>query len=211
MEILTNPREIESKSFRIIAEHLAGVELPEREKAIVTRVIHATVDLTYATELIIHPAAVDAGLNAIRSGKNIITDATMVRSGVNKKLLATFGGEALCFLNDEGVIKEAKETGLTRSMLAMRKAAEVADGAIIAIGNAPTALFEICELVKKGLAKPALIVGVPIGFVGAAESKEELLTLDIPYITNKGRKGGSSVAASTVNAILKIAAGNNNG
>jgi len=205
MERITDPQKIEDKSFEIIDVLLASSRLPRQEREVVKRVIHATTDLDYAGELSFHPRAIERALNAIRGGKNIICDVSMVEAGINKKALANFGGKAVCFINDEGVIRESFRLNIARAILAMRKASAFMDGAIVSIGNAPTALFELCDLVKSGKAKPGLIVGIPVGYVGAADSKKELIASGIPYITNSGTKGGSSVAAAITNALLKLA------
>lgn len=204
---MTDPQKIEDKSFEIIDGLLASSKLPRQEREVVKRVIHATTDLDYAKELLFHPRAIEHALSAIKNGKDIICDVGMVEAGINKKALANFGGKVICCINDEDVIKESSRLNIARAILAMRKAAVFMDGAIISIGNAPTALFELCGLVKDGKAKPALVVGIPVGFVGAADSKKELISSGIPYITNSGRKGGSSVAAAITNALLKLAEG----
>jgi precorrin-8X/cobalt-precorrin-8 methylmutase len=205
VEIITSPKEIESKSFRIVAKHLANVKLPRAQKEVTARVIHATSDINYAKDMVFHPKAVSSAVSAIRNGKDIVADAKMVKAGVNKKILSGFGGSVVCFIDNKDVAKRASRLNTTRSILAMRKACGPMKGGIVAIGNAPTALFELCDLVKKGVAKPALIIGLPVGFVGAKESKKKLRTLKIPYITNRSRYGGSSAAAACVNALLKIA------
>lgn len=205
MSVTTNPEEIEAKSFQIIDRYLTNVRLPELEKEVAKRVVHATADLNYAKGLIFHPLAVKAGLSAIMRGKNVIADANMLKAGINKKALSGFGGSVFCLIDDKDIIRQSHKLKLTRTMLAMRKAAGLMEEGIAAVGNAPTALFELCDLVEKGTAKPALIIGIPVGFVGAKESKKKLRTLRIPYITNVSRKGGSSVVAAVMNALLKIA------
>lgn len=205
MAILNNPGKIEAKSFEIIDRSLGDTKFPKFQKEIIKRVIHATTDLHYAKELFFHPQAVKAGLKAIRAGKNIIVDTNMVKAGINKKILSNYGVEVTCRINNKNIIRSSSQLKTTRAILAIRKSKSSMNGGIVAIGNAPTALFELCDLVKKGKAKPALIVGVPVGFVGAVESKKRLVTLKVPYITNQSRKGGSSVACAIVNALLKIA------
>jgi len=202
-----NPKKIEEKSFEIIEGLLPPLKLSTKEKAVLKRVIHTTTDLEYAKMLLFHSKAVNAGVNAIKSGKNVICDVTMVEAGINKKLLANFGGKVICLINDPTVIKKAEKLKIARAIVAMQEAAKYMDGAIVAIGNAPTALFEVCDLVKKSKIKPALIIGVPVGFVGAAESKKELSALSLPFITNVGTKGGSPVAAAITNALLKLSRG----
>lgn len=204
MQIIIDPKKIEKKSFEIIGRLLADCKISGLKKEVVKRVIHATADLNYASDLSFSKSAVESGVTAIRAGKSIVTDVTMVKAGINEKLLKSFGGRVICLINDREVIKQSRELKVSRAILALRKASKLADGSIVAIGNAPTALFELCDLVKKGKVRPALIIGIPVGFVGAVESKKTLRTLKIPYITNKSRKGGSSIAAAIVNALLKI-------
>lgn len=205
MRIISDPREIEKRSFGIIDRYLSKSVFPKSQRDVIKRVIHASADLNYIKELRFHPYAIEAAVTAIRKGKNIIVDANMGKAGINKNLVSKFGSRVLCFINDKDIVRKSAKLKITRSILAMRKAAKSMDGAIVAIGNAPTALFELCDLVKKGKVKPALIVGVPVGFVGAVESKKKLRFLKVPYITNKSEKGGSPIAASCVNALLKIA------
>lgn len=205
MNIILNPNLIEDKSFEIISRLLQDLKLPYAQKEVLKRVIHATTDLGYVKDLSFHPRAVRAGLSAIKEGKDIICDTSMVKAGINKKALSAFGARVICFINDKDVIRKSAKIKIARAILSMQKAASFMNGAIIAIGNAPTALFELSALVKKGKVKPALIVGVPVGFVGAVESKKYLRALKIPYITNSSTKGGSSVAAAITNALLKLA------
>lgn len=207
MNVILNPKLIEDKSFEIISRLLPDLNLSYAEKEVLKRVIHATTDLNYAKDLFFHPRAVRAGLKAIKKGANIICDVNMVKAGINKKTLSEFGGKVICLINDKDVVRKAAKLKIARAIVSMRKAAPFMKGAIVAIGNAPTALFEICDLVKKNKANPALIIGVPVGFVGAVESKKGLIPLKTPYITNRSTKGGSSVAAACVNALLKIAEG----
>jgi len=207
MKIITNPKDIEAKSFQIVSKYLSNLKLPMLEKEVVKRVLHATSDLSYAKDLIFHPKAVKNAMAAIREGKNIVVDASMVKAGINKKIAANFGGKVICFINNKDILMKASRLNITRSILAMRKSAKFMNGGIVAIGNAPTALFEVCDLVKKAKARPCLIIGIPVGFVGAKGAKKELRNLNVPYITNQSRYGGSSVAAACVNALLKIANG----
>ena len=207
MSVIINPNLIEDRSFEIISGMLPDLKLSYAEKEVLKRVIHATTELNYAKDLFFHPRAVKAGLKAIKEGKDIICDVSMVEVGINRKALSGFGGKAICMINDKGVIKKSAELKIARAILSMRKAAPLMKGAIVAIGNAPTALFELCDLIKKNKADPALIIGVPVGFVGAVESKKALTLLKTPYITNSSTKGGSSVAAACANALLKIAEG----
>lgn len=205
MEFLSDPRAIESRSFEIIEGLLAGKGCNGPEGEVVKRVVHATADLEFADLLIFSEGSVAAGISAIASSCNIITDVNMLRAGITKERPG--GAEAFCFIIDQDVKQTAKGEGITRSAAGIRKAAGLGliDGSIVAIGNAPTALLEIMRLIKNG-ARPALIVGVPVGFVGAAESKEALGGItEAPFITNRGRKGGTPVAAAVVNAIIKLA------
>ncbi|MEK6727330.1 MAG: precorrin-8X methylmutase [Candidatus Omnitrophota bacterium] len=205
MSVISDPKLIEGKSFEIISGLLPDLKLPYAEKEVLKRVIHATTELNYVKDLIFHPQAVKAGLKAIKEGKDIICDVSMVEAGINRKALSGFGGKVICLINDKDVIKKSAELKIARAILSMRKAAVLMKGAIVAIGNAPTALFELCDLVRKNKASPALIIGVPVGFVGAVESKRALTLLKTPHITNKSTKGGSSVAAAVTNALLKLA------
>lgn len=207
MEFMTDPQGIERKSMEIIAPHLTSLSLPPETAKVYARMIHAAGDPQYAEVIEVHPAAVEAGLTAIRAGKTVFCDVEMVRTGINKKRLAQFGGTVECLIADEEVARQAKESGITRSMAAMRAFGARLHGAVVAIGNAPTALFEVLRLMEEEGIRPALIIGVPVGFVGAAESKELLAqTSPVPYITVRGNKGGSPIAASAFNAILYQAA-----
>jgi precorrin-8X/cobalt-precorrin-8 methylmutase len=192
-------------SFQIVNKYLAGIKLPGPQKEVMERVLHATSDLNYIEDMIFHPKAIKGGIAAIGRGGNVVVDASMVKAGINKKLLSIFGSKVICLINKKDIARKASRLNITRSILAMRKACESMNGGIVAIGNAPTALFEVCDLVNKGMAKPSLIIGLPVGFVGAKEAKKKLRALKIPYITNRSRYGGSSAAAACVNALLKIA------
>ena len=207
MEKLQNPQAIEQESFRMIAEELGPHCFSELEFPIVQRVIHASADFDFAKNIVFHPKAIEGGLEAIRRGEGIIVDVEMIRAGINKKGLTQFGkGEVHSFIADSDVVEEAKKLGLTRAIMSMRKAVRTVEGGIYAIGNAPTALFELIRLIRSGQAKPSLVIGVPVGFVSAAESKEELLTChSIPHIVCRGRKGGSPIAVAIVNALVKLA------
>ena len=200
-------RRIEARSFEIIGGLLRkkGIHLTGARKAVITRVIHTSVDLGYARDLVFSPGAIEAGLKAIKQGRNIVVDSSMVKAGINKNITAHFKNKIICRIHDKDVIKKAGELNLTRAIVAMRKSQRETNGGIVAIGNAPTALFELCDLIKNAKSKPALVVGIPVGFVGAAESKRALRGLKISYITNKSRKGGSTVAAAIVNALLILA------
>ncbi|MCT4607389.1 MAG: precorrin-8X methylmutase [Marinisporobacter sp.] len=196
------PHLIEERSFEIITEELGDKTFPEEIGKIVKRVIHTTADFQYADLTIISEGAIASAKKAIQSGAHIVTDTKMAMSGINKKRVAEHGGEVHCFISDEDVAKTAKEKGTTRAMAAMEKAIGDEKNKIFVIGNAPTALFKLKQFIEEGKVKPDLVIGVPVGFVGAAESKEEFEKLNVPYIVTRGRKGGSTVAAAIVNAIL---------
>ena len=203
MDFIKEPMTIENRSMELIAPHLAELHLDERETKLYSRLIHASGDVGYAPITRVHPQAIDAAIAALKRGVDIYTDVEMVRTGINKKKLASFGGTVHCLVADPDVAARAKAEGITRSMVAMRTFGKDMDGSIVAIGNAPTALFEVLRLVREEGIRPACIVGIPVGFVGAAESKAELAANDIvPYITVEGSKGGSPIAAEAVNALM---------
>ena len=203
MDFIKEPMTIENRSMELIAPHLAELHLDERERKLYSRLIHASGDVGYAPITRVHPQAIDAAIAALKRGVDIYTDVEMVRTGINKKKLASFGGTVHCLVADPDVAARAKAEGITRSMVAMRTFGKDMDGSIVAIGNAPTALFEVLRLVREEGIRPACIVGIPVGFVGAAESKAELAANDIvPYITVEGSKGGSPIAAAAVNALM---------
>ncbi len=203
MKYITEPMVIEERSMEIIAPYLAHLPLSPQAVKVFSRIIHAAGDPEYSKVIEIHPDAIAAGCSALKKGCDIFCDVEMVRTGINKKRLAEFGGAVHCLIGDEQVAITAKELGITRSMVAMRTFGEKLNGAIIAIGNAPTALFEVLNMMKETGIRPALIIGVPVGFVGAAESKDFLAeTSPVPYITVRGNKGGSPIAAATTNALL---------
>ena len=205
MEFIKNPAQIENRSMEIISPYLDGLNLNFEETKIFSRIIHAAGDVEYAPLIKIHPSAIDAAKSAILRGANIFTDVEMVRTGINKRTLKKFGGEVFCKVADDDTKKFATENNITRSMAAMRIFGEKLNGAIVAIGNAPTALFEVLRLVREENISPAVIIGVPVGFVGAADSKSELAEQNkIPYITVAGTKGGSSIAVAAVNAIMYL-------
>ncbi len=198
------PQDIEKTSFSIIGQELAqlGKEVPEELKPVVFRVIHTTADFDYASSLIFSENAVEIGREAIKKGAHIITDTTMALSGINKRVLSRYGGEVHCFIADEDVMKAAKEREVTRATIAMEKAMKMDIPLIFAIGNAPTALAALFEAMEKGY-KPELIIGVPVGFVNVVAAKELIIDQNkAPYIINRGRKGGSNVAAAICNAIM---------
>jgi len=200
------PEEIEAESFRIIAEELGPTSFDPRTFKVVQRVIHATGDFSFAETLVFHPQAIDAGIDAIRSGRNILTDVNMGAAGVSKGLLAQWGGRVICRVAEPDMADSAKERGLTRSEVAIEKGLTENIG-IVSIGNAPTALLKVmdCQQNMQESLRPGLIVGVPVGFVNAAESKEILSEKGYPFITCRGRKGGTPVAVAIVNALIRLA------
>ena len=203
--MILQPMEIENRSFEIIAPYLKNLNLREDEIKIYSRIIHAACDVEYAPIIKISETAIETAKAAILRGANIFTDVEMVRTGINKRVLKKFGGEVFCKVADDEIKKIAAQEKITRSMAAMRNFGESLNGAIVAIGNAPTALFEVLRLVKEENILPAVIIGVPVGFVGAADSKAELFAQDkVPFITVEGTKGGSPIAVAAVNAILYL-------
>ncbi|MCL6636401.1 MAG: precorrin-8X methylmutase [Alicyclobacillus sp.] len=204
--VTTRPEEIEARSFQIITEELGEHDFTAEQFPVVQRVIHASADFELGRSLVFHPEAVRAGVAALRAGRPVVADVQMVQAGISKARLQPFGSDVRVFISDADVAEEAKRLGTTRAIVAMRKAVREAPGGIFAIGNAPTALLELIRLVRAGEAHPGLIVGVPVGFVSAAESKAELMQLDVPFIANRGRKGGSPVAVAIVNALAILAA-----
>lgn len=207
MKYIKNPSEIEVKSFEIIQgiidEIRPGYEFKnEIEEKIIKRCIHTTADFEYLDILKISDRAVDKLVDALKSGATVYTDTNMALSGINKRKLKALGCDIKCFVADEEVAKIAKEKKMTRSMAAVEKAASEEGRKIFVMGNAPTALYKVMEMKKEGKLNPDAIIGVPVGFVGAAESKDELEKSDNEYILSKGRKGGSNLAAAIVNAVL---------
>ena len=198
------PEDIERRSFEIIAAELAerGIALPEETASVVKRVIHTTADFDYAENLAFSPGVVETARAALRAGAAVVTDTQMARAGINKTSLARFGGEARCFMSDPDVAAMAKENGTTRAVASMDKASALSGPLLFAVGNAPTALIRLCELVSEGRLCPAAVIGVPVGFVNVVEAKELLLESGVPCIVARGRKGGSNVAAAIVNALL---------
>ena len=201
------PDEIENLSFQIIEQEIGEHQLTNEQWQIVRRIIHTSADFEYKDSVRFHPRAIRSGLDAIRNGRQIITDTNMARVGIRKNELDQFGALTACWMNDPMVHQQAKASGITRARVAVDMAVEDMQGGIYAVGNAPTALMRLVELVKNQKAQPALIIGLPVGFVNAAESKAALMELDYPYISNVGRKGGSNVAASVVNALAIMASG----
>jgi len=199
------PAEIYRRSFALIREAF-GDRWPEgEEQEIIKRIAHTTADVDFALTFRIRPGAVAAGVKALREGRGIVTDVSMVSAGIRKEPLARLGCDLNCLLYDDGVAAEAKERGTTKAAVAIGRAAPLYEGGIVAIGNAPTALFELLDLIRDGKAAPALIVGVPVGFVGAAESKLELMASDVPFISNPCKRGGSPIAATIVNGLCTLA------
>jgi precorrin-8X/cobalt-precorrin-8 methylmutase len=202
--IAHTPEEIEKRSFEIIESELPQPLDPELAPVIM-RVIHTTADFGYITSLAFSSNVTELAVSLLRQGTQIICDTNMVMAGVDKTRLRTLGIDIHCFIKDEDVIKEAGKSGKTRACIAIEKAARMNKPLIFAIGNAPTALMRVCELKKACKLLPALVIGVPVGFVNVVESKEELIRSGIPYITSIGRKGGSNVAAAICNALLRMA------
>jgi precorrin-8X/cobalt-precorrin-8 methylmutase len=199
------PAEIESTSFDIIDREIGNHDFNEAQWAIVRRMIHTTADFEFKDMVRFHPAAIAAGIKAIRGGKMIITDTNMARVGIRTKELAQFGVTVKCYMNDPRIHEKAKSNGTTRAKAAVDMAADDMRDGIYVVGNAPTALLRLIELINEGKVQPALIIGLPVGFVNAAESKAALLEMDYPNISNIGRKGGSNLAASVVNALIILA------
>ncbi len=204
------PSDIEGESMRIIAAELAqmGIVLPADREPVVKRVIHTTADFDYAHSLRFTDGAVEAAVKALRAGASIVTDTNMAKAGVSKTALAKLGGEVYCFMADPEVARQAKSRGVTRATVCMEKAAGEYPGAALAVGNAPTALLKLCQLMEGGL-RPAFVVAVPVGFVNVVESKERMVAAceryGVPCIAAMGRKGGSNVAAAICNALLYAA------
>lgn len=196
------PMDIEKRSFEIITGLLEGRVLDPENELVVKRVIHTTADFDYADNLCFSEHAVTGGIEALRGGCDIVTDTQMARAGINKTVLARLGGQVHCFMSDQDVAEEARDRGVTRAAVSMERAAGLGKPCVFAIGNAPTALLALHELIAAGKAKPALIIGVPVGFVNVVESKERIMTAGVPYIVARGRKGGSNVAAAICNALL---------
>ena len=196
------PMDIEKRSFEIITGLLEGRVLDPENELVVKRVIHTTADFDYADNLCFSEHAVTGGIEALRGGCDIVTDTQMARAGINKTVLARLGGQVHCFMSDQDVAEEARDRGVTRAAVSMERAAGLGKPCVFAIGNAPTALLALHELIAAGKVEPALIIGVPVGFVNVVESKERIMTAGVPYIVARGRKGGSNVAAGICNAML---------
>lgn len=196
------PADIEARSMAIIEESLGKRRWPQPEFSIVKRCIHTSADFDYADNLYFSEGAAMAALKLLREGAHIVTDTKMAAAGINKKRLAALGGQVHCFMDDPEVAKEARERGITRSAVCMEKGCQVPGPKIFAIGNAPTALIRLYELMEQGLAMPELIIGVPVGFVNVVESKELIIASKAPCIIARGRKGGSNIAAAICNALI---------
>lgn len=205
MEFIKDPMAIEVRSFELIKPYIEKYNLDEAQTKLYSRMIHASGDVEYAPIIRIHPDVIEAMKTALVNGCKIYTDVEMVRTGINKRKLASWGGSVECKIADPEIAKYAKEHQITRSIAAMRHFGKELNGAIVAIGNAPTALFEVIRLMNEENVRPAAIVGTPVGFVGAAESKDELIAKSkVPYITVVGTKGGSPIAASCINAVMYL-------
>lgn len=207
------PAEIEKRSFEIITEELGEKKLAPGTEPIVKRCIHTSADFDYADNLVFSDGVVEQAMRAIRNGASIVTDTQMAKAGINKKKLAEYGGQVYCFMSDEDVAGAARRNGTTRAAASMDKAAKLYEGSvgidpkscpglIFAIGNAPTALVRLYELIQEGSLQPELVIAVPVGFVNVVQSKEMILELDTPSIVARGRKGGSNIAACICNALL---------
>lgn len=196
------PEEIEKRSFEIITEELGGRELDPKEAPIIKRVIHTSADFDYVENLCFSENVVDLAIAALKNGASVVTDTKMAAAGINKKKLEALGGKVYCFMSDEDIAEKAKKEGTTRATACMEKAAELDMPLIIAVGNAPTALIKLNELIRDKKIKPEMIIAVPVGFVNVVEAKEIIMDAGIPYIVAKGRKGGSNVAAAICNALL---------
>lgn len=198
------PKDIEKRSFEIIGEELAKMQIviPKEQEAVTKRVIHTSADFEYAKTMCYSDGAIDIARQLLRGGADIVTDTNMTKAGINKARLAEYGGEVHCFMADEDVAAEAKERQVTRAVVSMERASKLGKPVIFAIGNAPTALISLHEMMEKGEFVPAFVIGVPVGFVNVVAAKELFLEGDVPYIINRGRKGGSNIAAAICNALL---------
>ena len=196
------PMDIEKRSFAIITELLGDTKLDPENELVIKRVIHTTADFDYVQNLVFSEHAVAKGIEALKGGCDIVTDTQMARAGINKTILSKLGGQVHCFMSEPDVAAEAKERGITRAIVSMERAAKLPKPCIFAIGNAPTALISLHEQIQEGKLNPALIIGVPVGFVNVVESKELIIGSEVPHIVARGRKGGSNVAAAICNAML---------
>tara|TARA_Y100000590_G_scaffold96306_1_gene109414 strand:- start:7755 stop:8387 length:633 start_codon:yes stop_codon:yes gene_type:complete len=202
---------IEDESMQIIENEIGKHSYNEMEWPIVRRIIHSTADFDFArkNKLLFHKDAISNGINALKNGCSIVADVNGIIGLMNKQNPKDFGNNLVCNISDPSLMESAKKTGKTRAQMSMRVAEKEINGGIVVVGNAPTALLEVMEMVKQGLVKPALVIGIPVGFVSAVESKEELSKTDIPFITNIGRKGGSPCASAIINALYKLVKGTN--
>lgn len=201
------PEEIEQRSFEIIGEELAGRSFRSEEEPIIKRVIHTTADFSYADSLCFSSGAITIALEALRKGAAIVSDTTMVQAGIHKKTLERLGGRTICHIGSAEVAKEAADRGTTRSSICMEKTTALEEPFVVAVGNAPTALIRLYELIMEERIKPVLVIGVPVGFVNVVQSKELIMQTEVPFIVARGRKGGSNVAAAVCNALLYMASG----
>ncbi len=197
---------IEDESMQIIENEIGSHTYNEQQWPIVRRIIHSTADFDFARDnkIIFHKTAVQSGLDALKNGCSIIVDVNGIIGLMNKQNPKDFGNDVICNISEPSLIEAAKKENKTRAQMSMRIAKEDMNDGIVVIGNAPTALLEVMEMIKEGITKPALVIGIPVGFVSAVESKEELAKMDIPFITNQGRKGGSPCASAIVNALYKL-------
>ena len=199
---IVKPTEIEKRSMEIITSELGGRTWPEPEFSVVKRCIHTSADFDYADHLVFSENSTKIAMEAIKRGATIVTDTQMAAAGINKKTLAKFGGSVRCFMSDDDVALEAKERGVTRASICMERGAKIEGPVIFAIGNAPTALIRLYEMIQEKTVDPALIIGVPVGFVNVVESKELIMKAGVPYIVARGRKGGSNIVATICNALM---------
>ncbi len=200
--MITQPEGIERESFRVIGELLGEKSFPANQEGIVKRVIHTSADFDYVENLTFGDGSVEAGIAALREGAAVVTDTRMAYAGINGKNLTRLGAKKTCYIDHPRVVQMAAEKGVTRASIAMELAASDAANRIFVVGNAPTALISLYHLVKENRLKPALVVGVPVGFVNVVESKEMVMELPVPYIVARGRKGGSNVAAAIINGFM---------
>ncbi|MGE5372028.1 MAG: precorrin-8X methylmutase [Solirubrobacterales bacterium] len=205
MAFIENPAQIETVSYQLIDAALGTRSWSEAEGAVIRRMIHATADLEYAEITELSPGAAEAGIKALLQGCTVVTDTRMAQAGINQALLNRMKAKTACYMDDPEVAGQAQAQGITRAMVSMRRAVADPKAQIFAIGNAPTALFELARLIETGAARPALVIGVPVGFVGAAESKEAIAAAGVPCVITRGKKGGSPIAAAAVNALMRLA------
>lgn len=205
MNFLAEPRTIEAQSLRLVASALKGEGGSPEQKLVLARIIHATGDLSLKDCFDCHPEFVARAAARLRAGAGVVVDVKMLASGINRALLKRLGGRVHCAISRPQVVARARSQGLTRAMVAMEYLAPVMEGNLVAIGNAPTALFRLLELYRQGRARPEAVVGTPVGFVGAAEAKEALRSSGLPFLTIRGSRGGSTVAVAAVNALLRLA------